>query len=250
MFPAIYWTLVHHSQIPFDRAKGFLSNAEFQKLSTLRFPKRRSEWLLGRWAAKSLVQNLPAYRQYSLDEIEIHNAPEGAPYIRPPGGSISPDCLTISHSDRSALCAVSQDPAIRVGVDLEVIELRSSVFLADYFTQAEQDLVHTYPAEMWETVITLIWSAKESMLKALGVGLRWDTRKVVVHEIQALHSGKTGFGEWQKIQVEDLNQRDRVWSAWWQRRDNFVITLAGFSTVQPDIQSIHLVEKRIQTGIT
>jgi 4'-phosphopantetheinyl transferase len=246
MFPAIYWTLVHHSQIPSDRAKGFLSNAEFQKLSTLRFPKRRSEWLLGRWAVKSLVHSIPAYRQYSLDEIEIRNTPEGAPYIQSPGEAVPADCLTISHSNRFALCAMSLGPTVRIGSDLEMIEPRSEAFVADYFTQDEQQLVASCSIERREAVITLIWSTKESMLKALGVGLRWDTRKVEVREIDGLRSVDAAHGRWQKLHVCDSEQENRTWAAWWQRRNNFVITLAGFTTTQPDFQSALLVEKRMQ----
>ena len=249
MSSPIYWTLVDHSQIPSDRAKGFLSNAEFQKLSTLRFPKRRSEWLLGRWAAKALVHSIPAYRQYSLDEIEIQNAPEGAPYIQPPGGTVSPDCLTISHSDRFALCAMSLGPAIRIGSDLEMIELRSEAFVTDYFTQDEQRLIASCPAERREAVTTLIWSTKESMLKALGVGLRWDTRKVEVCAIDELRLVDTSYGRWQKIHVRDSERGNRNWAAWWQCRDQFILTLAGFTTTQADIQFAHLVEKRLQAGM-
>jgi 4'-phosphopantetheinyl transferase len=248
MSDIIYWTLVNSHQAPLEN-QGYLSPSELQKLSTFRFPKRRSEWLLGRWAAKSLVQSMPTYQHYSLDEIEIQNAPEGAPYICPPGGSTSPDCLTISHSDRFALCAMSLGPTVRIGVDLEIAEPRSDAFVADYFTQDEQQLIASCPAERRETAITLIWSIKESMLKALGIGLRWDTRKVEVREIDGLRSVDAAHGRWQKVHVCDKEQENRAWVAWWQRRSHFIITLAGFTTSHTNIQSALLVEKWIRDGI-
>ena len=241
----IYWTLVHRSQVPPDRLKGFLSDPEFLKLSTLRFPKRRDEWLLGRWAAKCLVHSVPAYRQYALDEIQIQNAPEGAPYIQPSGEAVSPDCLSISHSDPFALCALSSDPGIRIGVDLERIEPRPASFIEDYFTNAEQELVSACPAERRMVLVNLIWSAKESMLKALGVGLRRDTRSVEVHQVDGL---LPGGHKWHKLDVREAGAAQRSWAAWWQRRGDFVITLAGFTTKQPGIQSTHLVEKKMQAG--
>ena len=48
-------------------------------------------------------------------------------------------------------------------------------------------------------VVTLIWSAKESMLKALGVGLRRDTRTVEVQGLDGILPGGEAHGEWQKI---------------------------------------------------
>jgi 4'-phosphopantetheinyl transferase len=249
MSEIIYWTLVDSSQISLENKAGFLSPAELQKLSTLRFPKRRNEWLLGRWAAKSLVQSIPAYQHYSLDEIEIQNGSEGAPCIRPSGGSASPDCLTISHSGQFALCALAPGLDLRVGADLEKIEPRTEMFILDYFTTAERELIDSYPAETRTIVVTLIWSAKESMLKALGVGLHWDTRQVEILEIGDLIPGDANHDKWQKMQVSDLQQGNRHWAAWWQRRSNFVLTLAGFTTMPANIQSVLLVEKRIQKEI-
>ena len=249
MSEIIYWTLIDFLQTSLENKAGFLSPAELQKLSTLRFPKRRNEWLMGRWAAKSLIQSIPAYQHFSLDEIEIQNGSEGAPYFRSPGGSASPDCLTISHSGRFALCALALGSDLRVGADLEKIEPRTETFIQDYFSPAERQLVDTYPAEIRATVVNLIWSAKESMLKALGVGLHWDTRQVEIHEIGGFIPGDANHGKWQKMQVSDLQQGNRHWGAWWQRRSNFVITLVGFTTMFANIQSALLVEKWIQKGI-
>ncbi|KAF0107638.1 MAG: 4'-phosphopantetheinyl transferase [Anaerolineaceae bacterium] len=249
MSDIIYWTLVNSHQAPLENPDGFLSLSELRKLSTLRFPKRHAEWLLGRWAAKSLVKSIPACRQYSLNEIEIRNTPDGAPYIQLPGGTISPDCLSISHSGRLALCALAPGPAIRTGADLENVEPRANAFVEDYLTLAERELVNSCPVETRETAITLVWSAKESMLKALGVGLRWDTRQVEVRAITGLLPANESTGEWQKMQACDLQQESRHWEVWWQRRDSFVITLAGFATKQADIRSALLVEKHIPGGM-
>ena len=209
----------------------------------MRFPKRRSEWLLGRWAAKSLIQSIPAYHHYSLDQIEIRNTPEGAPYIQLSGENTPADCLSISHSDHFALCALAPGLDLHVGADLEKIEPRTEMFILDYFTPMERQLVDSYPAETRMIVVTLIWSAKESMLKALGVGLHWDTRMVEIREIGDLIPGNANHGKWQKMQVSDLQQGNRHWAAWWQRRSNFVITLVGFTTMSAKIQSALLVEK-------
>ncbi len=52
----------------------------------------------------------------------------------------------------------------------------SDAFVADYFAPEEQTLIaHSSPADR-ELMLALLWSAKESALKALREGLRLDTR--------------------------------------------------------------------------
>jgi 4'-phosphopantetheinyl transferase len=245
MSTLIYWTLVDFHQAALE-VKGFLSPAELQKYSTFRFPKRRDEWLLGRWTAKTMVHSLPAYQHYSLDKIVIHNAPEGAPYIQLPDRATPAECLSISHSGNLALCAIATGLDLQVGTDLEKVEARTETFIMNYFTPSERQLVKNYPAETRALVVTLIWSAKESMLKALGVGLRRDTHMVEVHGLDGILRTDNDHGLWQKIQIGEKPANNRAWAAWWHRRDPFVLTLAGFATTQAEIQSARLVEKQIE----
>jgi 4'-phosphopantetheinyl transferase len=240
----IYWMLVDSQQAALE-APGFLSPSELQKYSAFKFPKRRDEWLLGRWTAKTLVHSLPVYQQYSLNQIEIRNAPEGAPYLQLPGKAAPAECLTISHSGNFALCALATGLELQVGTDLEKVEARTETFILDYFTPAERRLVDKYPAESRAMLVTLIWSAKESMLKALGVGLRMDTRTVEVRGLDGLLTTSNAHHKWQKIQIGEQPANERAWAAWWQRRDPFVLTLAGFATGQAEIRSAQLVEIKI-----
>jgi 4'-phosphopantetheinyl transferase len=238
----IYWMLVDSHQAALETPE-ILSPSELQKYSTFRFPKRRDEWLLGRWTAKALVHSIPAYQHYSLDQIEIRNAPEGAPYIQMPDRATPAECLTISHSGIFALCALATGLDLQVGTDLERIEEHTKTFILDYLTPVERQLVDKYPAETRAMVVTLIWSAKESMLKALGVGLRRDTRKVEVFGLEGLPPTGEDQGKWQRVRIGEQPASDRAWAAWWQRRDSFVLTLAGFAARQKEIRSVRLIEQ-------
>ncbi len=240
----IYWMLVDSNQVP-PEIQGVLSPSELDRFSAFRFPKRRDEWLLGRWAAKTLAHSLPAYQDFPLDQIEIGNTPEGAPYILVQGKTTPADCLTISHCEHLALSAMASGAGVRVGADLEKIEPRTETFILDYFTPAECQLVEASSSETRAVVVTLIWSTKEAMLKALGVGLRWDTRMVEVCGMDGILRAGGNPDEWQKILVREKLAHDRVWEAWWQRRDQFVLALTGFAAPQANIQSMHLVEKKL-----
>jgi 4'-phosphopantetheinyl transferase len=244
MLKPVYWTLVDSLQTQEDTQR-VLSPSELEKFSTFHFPKRREDWLLGRWTAKALAHSLPTFRHTSLDKIEIHNDPEGAPYLKLSGKNTPEHCLTISHSEQFSLCALALGPNLRVGADLEKIEARTETFILDYFTAGERKLVDLYPAETRAILVTLIWSTKESMLKALRVGLRWDTRTVEVRHVDGLLHGGANGGKWQKIQVGERQANSRTWVAWWQLRDPFILTLAGYAATQTEIESVYLVEKRI-----
>jgi len=241
----IYWMLVNIDQtVP--EAQGVLSGSELGKFSAFRFPKRRGEWLLGRWTAKSLAHSLPGYQQYPLDQIEILNTQEGAPYIQLADGTRPGGRLTISHSGSLAMCALTTVEGLRVGADLEKIEARTETFILDYFTPAECRLVEATPADTRAEVVTLIWSAKESMLKALGVGLRVDTRSVEVQNMQGVPYAIDSIFEWNKIQVGEQKSSGRSWAGWWQRRGQFILTLAGFTATNAEIQAAQLIQKQVE----
>ena len=137
------------------------------------------DWLSGRERARL---GLPG-DSGSLAGIEVLNRVTGAPYVVV--GGLEAAC-EISLSDRAgtAVAAVgsTQHELGALGIDLEVVEPRSAGFVADLLTPAEQAWV-TGPAAGEgglgrDAAANLVWSAKESALKVLRLGLRADTRWV------------------------------------------------------------------------
>ena len=164
----IYWLEQTESQVP--HGNDWLSTAEAEVLRGLRFAKRRADWRLGRWTAKNAVamrfgaQLEPA----GLHNIEIRPAASGAPEV-------------FFEGERAGFgaCAVGT-PGMALGCDLEFVEPHSATFAADYFSVEEQELVAAAGLANREWLLALLWSAKESALKALQEGLRLDTRSVLV----------------------------------------------------------------------
>ncbi len=170
----IYWlTETQDSHLDLKRGippEGSLSAVELARFESLHVEKRRRDWLLGRWTAKRLLQNILSERDGrspAMDAIRIETADDGAPYA-PDYPAIS---LSISHSEGRALCAAAV--GVTIGADLEYIAPRSPAFIQDYFTPLEQNRVGSDP-----TLATAVWSAKEAALKALRTGLRADTRSI------------------------------------------------------------------------
>jgi 4'-phosphopantetheinyl transferase len=178
MQPTIYW--LEQTEASVSAENDWLSEAESRVLESLRFPKRRGDWRLGRWTAKRAVSRclkLPNTPE-TLARIEVHPAPSGAPQVL-----ISDEhaavTISLSHCAGRAVCAVVL-ARVALGCDLESVEPRSDAFVSDYFAAEERAWMARTPSAAKPWLMTLVWSAKESALKALGVGLRLDTRAVVV----------------------------------------------------------------------
>jgi 4'-phosphopantetheinyl transferase len=181
----------------------------------------------------------------SLASIEIRPAPSGAPEvffvndkaIRPkdqgqilappvPVAGLGPTSVTISLSHRGAMavCAVTMSGGV-LGCDLETVEPRSDAFVADYFTTEEQTLIAQASKVERSQLATLLWSAKESALKALRAGLRLDTRCVSVEGF-GIRNLESETGEWQPLRVRYTD--GGIFHGWWRNADNRLRTLVAF----------------------
>ena len=215
----VYWLEQTETDVPAEN--DWLSQNEVARLDALRFSKRRADWRLGRWTAKcalSLCLDVPAHPQV-FKKIEIRPAASGAPEVifanQPAAVTIS-----LSHRDGRAACAVAMS-GVEMGCDLEIVEPHSDAFVADYFTSEEQALVARAAAADRPRLLTLLWSAKESALKALHEGLRLDTRWVTVSPFAASFD----LNGWSPLQVRYTGER--VFHGWWQRTDNILRTVVA-----------------------
>jgi 4'-phosphopantetheinyl transferase len=156
----------------------WLDPDELERLRRFRLPWRKADFRLGRWAAKQAVAAWLGRPAADLFRIALHPDPGGAPFALLDGDPL-PLAVSFSHRAGRAACAVAPAGA-RLGCDLEWVEPRSEDFLRDFFNPPEVDLVLSAPPDDRPLLANLVWSAKESALKALRVGLREDTRSVEV----------------------------------------------------------------------
>ena len=215
----VYWLEQTEADVPPEHA--WLSANEVARLNGMRFAKRRADWRLGRWTAKralAVYLNLGTHPQV-LAKIELRPAASGAPqafFANEPAVV----AISISHRDGRAVCALAPS-GVELGCDLEMIEPRSDAFIADYFATEEQDLIAQASMTTRSRLLALLWSGKESALKALQAGLRLDTRCVIVSCVDA----SIDFNGWSPLQVCYTN--DRVFHGWWQYTENILRTLVA-----------------------
>jgi 4'-phosphopantetheinyl transferase len=171
------WVTAVEADLPLGSA--WLGPREQEVLATLQLPHRRRDWMLGRWAAKRAMRAAAdGLAGFHDSELEILAAADGAPeaWIT---GRRAPVTISLSHRHGLGVCLLAGH-GVAAGCDAELVEPRAPVFAADWFTDGEQRRVAEAPPEHRDLMITLIWSAKESVLKAMRHGLRRDPRDVEV----------------------------------------------------------------------
>jgi 4'-phosphopantetheinyl transferase len=224
--------------------RDWLTPTEARRAASMRFAKRRNEYLVRRFAGKCAVAASAGLTEEpaTLSRIGVLNAPTGAPYVEVDGQPLG---LDISLTDRAgwAVGLVGPDLAA-VGCDLEIVEPRSPGFVRDFLTTAEQAQVAAAAAgggpDGHDALANLIWSAKESALKVMRTGLRADTRTVEVSlddptapgaaggrgPVGSAREGGSGApsGRWQRLTVAtplgDL-------PGWWRRDGVFLLTVVA-----------------------
>ncbi len=211
----VLWSLSREDTVP--EGDDWLGPREREVQAKLRVAKRRSEWRLGRLTAKRLLGELVGVRE--SERIQIIAAEDGAPEAILDGRRLELS-LSISHRSGVAVCAVS--PGARIGCDIEAIEPRTRRFIDDFFTEDERSALGGVAAPGRSRHVALIWSAKESALKAMRVGLRRDTRQaeVVIEDPSA--SGSL----WSPFRV-DISPEGYRFHGWWRQIDDRVLTVAS-----------------------
>lgn len=234
--PVVYWCLGEAGPdgagLTIQNAAQLLSTEEMIRFEQLRFPKRRNEWLLGRVTAKHLLTRcVPELAGVDYQSLTIANHAHGAPFASL-GGRQLPLRLSISHREGLAAAAVTLIPGAGLGIDLEWVEERAESFYTDYFTPIESRLLQEMQSSQKAWAGTLIWSAKEAMLKALGQGLRLDTRSVEV-----LRIANDGIGGWCELEVHA--DAGSPWHGFWRQIGGHIGTIALLGAVdRPVLEQI------------
>ena len=191
--------------------------------------QRAWAWLGGRVAAKKALNRYlktRTGREIPFREIHIRNDELGKPVCNYPDVHVS-----ISHKDTIAIaCVVSEKVAHGVGIDLEFVSPRERAMWEQFFTPTEQELALRMAREReseQSTYFTHLWSIKEAVSKAVGLGLRVDSRQFEVLELSP--EGKA------RVELHDLESAGRPVStlsgkvsAWVEQRNGYVIARSLF----------------------
>lgn len=151
-------------------AERRLTATEQAEYHSLGFARRRLEWLGGRLAAKAVVAAFGAADAEAApaSPIEVSNIGTGPTRGRPVVNR--PVWISVSHSAGVAVAAAASFP---VGVDVERDRPLAPVLVGLLRADPVDSSVPAMP-------VPLRWACKEAVLKCLGVGLRIDSRQVIL----------------------------------------------------------------------
>ena len=148
---------------------------------------RRTEWLFGRITAKEAVRRFLAENyqaRWSDADVQIWADDSGKPCpIGEWGDRLTARIdLSIAHTSRFVVAVVAANA--RVGVDVEALGRDlSDEFTHGVFTPEELELAVRAVDAPSATI--RFWCAKEALSKALGTGIRYSPKDLVVESFQA-----------------------------------------------------------------
>ena len=191
----------------------WLGERERDAVASLRFERRRGDWLLGRHAAKAAVA---AALGVAPGEVEVLAAAGGAPEAWV-GAERAPVALSLSHRAGRALAVVAAG-GTAVGCDIEAVEPRSGAFVREWLAPAEQERVAAACDDAGRALAAnLIWTAKEAAAKLRGEGLRLNVRTAVA-------TPEEGRGDWKPLAVA---WDGAALAGWWRAEPGWVMSVVG-----------------------
>ena len=103
-----------------------------------------------------------------IGNLEIGHRPGGQPYLI---GALTDTHISVSHG--RGVVAVALSPAGPIGIDIETVRpLPAPALSRRYFPTTEAEWLEGLPALDQAAAFLWLWSAKEAIGKARGVGLR------------------------------------------------------------------------------
>jgi len=163
------WSVPLDGPLP-DGAWAVLSDAERERARRMRRPAWQRDFVLSHYATREI---LARYTATDPAALEFQRGAQGKPEA---AGLVE---FSLSHTDGLALLAVS---AAEVGVDVELTRPAplAEGLMARCLTAVEQAVVGTAGNDTTAGFLRY-WTAKESYLKGLGIGLAEPLGNVEVH---------------------------------------------------------------------
>lgn len=162
--------------------KRYFNQTEKQYYQQL-LPNKRKNWMVSRVAVKDAVRNLLREQKnnpcYPIT-FEIAKDEVGKPYLI--GDATEDIHISLAHKGKEAVGIARYGSP--VGLDMEIMEERSSGFYELVFTDAELTLLKDRDQAEWTT---RFWVAKEAYGKFLGTGLKGNPKAFEVERIENDH---------------------------------------------------------------
>lgn len=194
-------------------AEDWLSDAERRECERFRDEGRLRQWRAGRFVAKQLLNEQLVPWSTDWRDVEILSRDDHGRAVRPLVRIYQRPqkwCISISHSRRGVLVAVSLDSAMQVGVDLAEVEDLNPRSLVFWFSARERAKLR----EGNPRHAAVCWAVKEAVYKAINAGESFVPKKFEVFPrdfsaYECHHEGKS-LKERSRITVWDVDDHVAV----------------------------------------
>jgi len=156
------------------------NDEEIHKVNEFKTYKRQKEWMCGRYIIKQLVSKI-----YSVEMKHIHVSTKtnGAPYLK----DFPEKNISISHSGKYAIGAITLSNQTQIGIDIEnITQPRSNEFCSIAFSQNELNYLKKEPFQQ----LYVNWTIKEAYLKLIEQGFHENLKQVEVLDNKIYHRGE------------------------------------------------------------
>ena len=174
-----------------------LSTAEQAYFQRFKYIKRKKEWLGGRIAAKAaLLAPLPSHA-HDLTSITLLPNKHGRPLIEEIPASLSvlqaKPAISLSHSDDFAVALARLNSRSSCGVDLQKISTKLTGLTSHFATDRELQLLTEQADCDVDTRLTMLWTVKEALKKALLHDQSVIFSETELHELTRLNESVWRF---------------------------------------------------------
>jgi len=182
LMPEALQTEVHVWIIPLDAAEdkvavceATLSDDELARANRYRFARDRRRFVMARGYLRRILSNYLGIEAHSA--LFVYNF-HGKPALSDLHNTAIE--FNLSHSDELAVLAVTKN--VRIGIDIEFgAALTDCRSLAERFFHADEVAeLATLPENGYKQAFLNVWTRKEALMKAVGMGLSISLDDVVV----------------------------------------------------------------------
>jgi phosphopantetheine--protein transferase-like protein len=175
-----------HSELDFQftiKAIADITSVELGKLTPSEIAildrkniAKKNQWVAGRLASKQALNDYlvaQGHNPIPPQEISVLYNPNGSPILCDLKGKKLDFLISISHSNEYAVASIAEAKDLSgLGIDIEKIRSFRTETTTAFMTERELEIYERAPADQKNYFATLIWTGKESVLKALGTGLK------------------------------------------------------------------------------
>ncbi|MBU0724705.1 MAG: 4'-phosphopantetheinyl transferase superfamily protein [Alphaproteobacteria bacterium] len=212
---------------PQDRAiDSLLHSAERELAAGFPSAARHDSFVLGRAAAKAALSLWPAMP--APQDVWIEPGVFGQPVIRGPRAMDNSLRISISHIPACAV-AIAFDAAHPMGIDLESVTPDAVPDVMRAATPAECVLLDTLTDHTQTDHASILWSAQESLAKALGTGLMISPGLYEIDHMELIPDGRvvcsfTHFAQYKAI----CSRTAQGWCAIALPKNTFIASLPSY----------------------